>query len=586
MYYSSNYSQYSGYSEEIYDGYEKTSRYLSMQDGTKLAIDIYRPTKDGVLHEERLPVIWTATQYRRAYVKEDGSYSNLDESSPLWYFPNISKILRHGYVIAALDVRGSGASYGYHGLQNTMKECYDLYEVNEWLAAQPWCSGVTGMFGLSALGKAQIMCAMMAPPSLKCIMPNVFAMENPAMMTNGIVNIGWMSHADEGVWKNSVVDPAPPVDEDPDGIMRAEAIEMHKLNPRSETERREAHYFDDYLPFWDTKVYMEAYYPNYIYNINNSQIACYILGGWKDFYAHDVFFWYKTLKTPKKISVGPWNHTDSCTSQEPFNFVTEHLRWYDYWLKGIDNGIMSEPPVLLYNNGEEAWKEYSDFPLPEQKVVPYYLQGRISHSIDSVVDGSMGTRPPMDAVGDSDYPVDYSITRTGYENRFFYTVKGSTDFTEFDRKSMTFTTPPMSRDMNFIGFPVVNLWISADAPDIDVYFYLQEVDEEGKSANITEQKIRASFRGLTRPPFDNMGLPYHRLMHRDQKELKVGEITKLEVALFPMSNTIKQGHSLRLTINCADRGHWDTPVLKPAPTLTVYHNTEYPSHISLPVIPS
>lgn len=582
--YISDITGYEGYSEKEYNGYEKTSRYLTVHDGTRLAIDIYRPTKDGVLHTEKLPVIWTATQYRRAFVKPDGSYSDLDESSPLWYFPHISEILYHGYIIAALDVRGSGASYGYHGLQNTMVECYDLYEVNEWLAAQPWCTGQTGMFGLSALGKAQIMCAMMAPPSLKCIVPNVFAMENPAMMTNGVVNFGWMSHADEGVWQNSVVDPAPPVDEDPDGTMRAEAIEMHKQNPRSDKERREAHYFDDYLPFWNTKVYMEAYYPNYIYNINNSQTAVYILGGWKDFYAHDVFYWYKTLKTPKRMAIGPWFHVDSCKSREGFNFVTEHLRWYDYWLKGIDNGIMSEPAVHLFNNGENVWREYKDFPVAGKTPVKYYFQGRASKRIDSVVDGSLSTRPPFDPAEKSVYPIDYEVTRNGFMNRFFYTVKGEEEFTEMDKRSVTFTTPPFARDTQFTGFPVVNFWISANDKDVDVYAYLQEIDEEGHSWNITEQKIRASFRGKTEPPFDNLGLPYHRLMHRDQEPLIPGKVTELNLALFPMSNLIPKGHALRLTLNCADCDNWYKPELGQATELTIYHNTEYPSHLVLPVV--
>lgn len=582
--YVSDISGYEGYSEEEYDGYQKTSRYLTMKDGIKLAIDIYRPTKNGVLHERPLPVVWTATQYRRAYVKPDGSCSDLDESGEIWFFPGISKILRHGYIIAVLDDRGTGASYGYHGLQNIMMECYDLHDVNEWLASQSWCTGKTGMFGLSALGKSQIMCAMMAPPSLKCIVPNVFAMENPAMMTNGIINFGHMSHADEGLWQNSVVDPAPPVDEDVDGSMRAEAIEMHKSNPRSDEERLKAHYFDDYLPFWNTKVYMEAYYPNYIYNINNSRTAVYILGGWKDFYGQDVFYWYKTLTTPKRIAVGPWLHTDSCTSVSPFNFVTEHLRWYDYWLKGIDNGIMDEPPVQLYNYGENKWREYRDFPVRGQHMRNFYLQDLPSRSIDSVVDGSLTTRPPYDPEGCSVYPADYTVTRKGLENRFFYAVKGDPEFRELDKKSMTFTTPPLARDMQLTGFPVLNLWISADDKDVDVFAYLQEIDEEGHSSNISEGKIRASFRATAVPPFENYGLPYHRLMHRDQQELPVNKPVLLELALFPLSNLVRKGHSIRLTINCADCDNWYLPELGRAEHLTVYHNTEHTSYLSLPVI--
>lgn len=440
------------------------------------------------------------------------------------------------------------------------------------------------MYGLSAMGKAQLMCAMMNPPSLKCIVPNVAVMENPAMMTNGVVNLGWLAHIDEQLYEQNVLDPAPPVDEDTDGSMLQEAIEIHKSNPSVLKEREIAYCHDDYLPFWNSRLYVEAYYPNFLHAIDDGSIACYIIGGWKDFYAHDSLSWYCSLnKAPKRIAMGPWLHHESEQSISPYNYFTEHLRWYDYWLKDIDNGIMDEPPVLFYQNGAEEWRYLPDFPLPETKRVDYYLRDRASGTVNSINDGSMTKQRPDEKNRKIEYVVDYSMTKKGYVDRFYYTAPGSTDYTAFDEKSLTFTTVPFAEDVEMVGFPVVTLWFSANAKDVDFYFNLQEIDESGASRNISEQRLRASFRKTATPAFNNLGLPYHRLCRQDQEDLPIGQPVKGEVTLLPISNTIQKGHRLRLTINNYD-DNWNTPVLDPAPVVTIYHSAEYPSGVSFPII--
>ena len=358
----SNMTEYEGYSEEIYDGYSCTSQYFTLYDGCKIAVDIYRPTKNGVLHEEKLPIIWCATQYKRSEIKPDGTKTNLEESAELWFYPGVpQKLIRYGYIIAVVDMRGTGASYGNGGLCTiTLQEYYDLYDLNEMLAALPYTNGKTGMFGMSYLGSMQWLCALTCPPSLKCIVPNVAPMEDPYLRTNGIDNYAWTHNVDEGLYDKNVLHPAAPVDEDTDGSMLREAIEMHKNNPSAVRERYAATHFDDFMPYYGTKVMWEAFKGNFIHNIKNSDVACYIIEGLRDLLMTDCFDWYCTLTGPKRMAVGPWVHDGSKYSHEPYNFITEHLRWYDYWLKGIDNGIMDEDPLIMYNYGSNEWRTYDD----------------------------------------------------------------------------------------------------------------------------------------------------------------------------------------------------------------------------------
>ena len=581
----SNMSHYEGYSERCYNGYKKTSEYIAMSDGCKLAVDIYRPTIDGKLHEEPLPLLWCATQYRRARIKEDGSITDLKESAVLWFVPQMPMILEHGYIVAAVDVRGSGASFGNGCAQTvTLQEFYDLYDCNEWLAALPYTTHETGMFGISYLGSCQWMCSMMSPPSLKCIVPTSAPFSNPYLRINGIDNYAWPQHVDDSLYEQNVVNPSPAVDEDTDGSMRRAAIEDHKTNPHTLSLRQTGYYYDDTLPYYNSKIYMEADFARFYHNVNTSGIACYIIEGLRDFLVTDAYDWFVNLKTPKRLAVGPWDHANVKNSEAPFNFGTELLRWYDYWLKGIDNGIMDEPAVHIYNDVAEEWRTYPDFPVPGIKDGVYYLQSKRAGSIDSVNDGSMGTRPPSGSSETTKYTVDYSTTTRGFEDRNFYNTPGNRDYRDFDRKAVTFTTPPLSADMNVVGFPVIKLWLSANTESIDVFAYIQDVDEEGFSQNVTEGMLRSNFRGTIEPPFNHMGLPYHMNRKQDDKPLPDGAPVLMEFNTSVISRTFKAGHRIRLAITNFNRENWLTPEVSPAPEVTIYSNQEYPSQIVFPVV--
>ena len=150
--------EYSGYSEPIYDSSVRSSQYVTMRDGTKLAVDIIRPTRNGQVHTDPLPVIWTHHRYTRARVRNDTLYTILD------WMPYLPRVMSHGYVVAAVDTRGGGASFGTQQGFFGREEAGDAYEITEWLAAQPWSDGNIGMYGRSYLGITQYFAASEAPP--------------------------------------------------------------------------------------------------------------------------------------------------------------------------------------------------------------------------------------------------------------------------------------------------------------------------------------------------------------------------------------------------------------------------------------
>jgi putative CocE/NonD family hydrolase len=587
----SNPGHYEGYSEEKYDGWQRFSQYVSSQDGTKLAIDIFQPTKNKILHKDPLPVVWTAVPYQRAAVNEDGSISTILERwpfLPMGVINGTKEFIKHGYIVAAMDLRGTGSSFGFRSILYWQEnDINDLYSVNEWLAGQEWCNRKTGMFGLSWYGISQYLTAISGAPSLKCIVPEMHSFDMPSQLENGVDNCGWFEGFNKACYDFNVIHPAPPVDEDHDGVMLKAAIEEHKKNPSGITERVGLPYHDSYSEIWHTRLVQQNYFPKYIYDINHSGVAVYHWEGWKDFFTMSGFQWYNNLKTPKRLVYGPWYHARAVESKGSIDWTVEHLRWYDYWLKGIDNGIMNEPPIWLYTYGASEGKEWQtawQWPLHNEKPVNFYLNAGYSGSVNSVNDGVLSTLSPQDFTGKDEYRVDYTISTTGFVNRWDMGLGPEQNRTLIDQKSLTYTTRPLPAEIELTGYPIMHLWVSSIAKNLDFFAYLEEIDEKGISTCISEGQIRASVRATSTPVFDNMGNPWHSNRKKDHCDLPSGEPVELSLTMQPLSNIIYKGHRLRITINNFDKGNWNTPELSPVPTVSVYRNNAHASYVKLPVI--
>ncbi|HJX27642.1 MAG TPA: CocE/NonD family hydrolase, partial [Thermoanaerobaculia bacterium] len=550
----SSFGEYAGYSEPAYDGWSRSSRYVTVSDGTRIAVDVIRPTRAGKVATERLPVVWTHHRYRCAEFDagEGKTYTVLDT------FEWLPEVLRHGYVVACADARGSGASFGtFEGMFNP-RETQDAYDIIEWLGTQSWSNGNVGMYGRSYLGMTQYMAAGRKPPHLKALFPEVAGTDMYELLYKGGIYHGPFIEMWSNVVRQLDVDePAPPVDDDRDGALLAAAVEQHKSN-RNAAELYAGLPYRDSVDRRSGAVPFRDWTPiTYFKEIRESNVPVYYLAGWYDRYVRDQLIAYRNLSNPQRLSIGPWTHTQS----DQFNSAAEHLRWWDYWLKGIDNGVMREDPVHYYVMGapkDRAWRSAPTWPLPQEKRTAYWFGSN----------GSLGTEAPRARGAKDEFTVDYTASiepnpRWSLEREF-------PELSANDAKGLTYTTPPLTAPLEVTGHPVVHLWLSSSAPDADLFVYLEEVDEKGSSRYVTEGMLRASNRATADPGYNLLGLPYHRGLKSDRADLPPGQPVELVIELFPTSTLFQAGHRLRVTITGADKANARTPEQNPPPRLSVW----------------
>jgi putative CocE/NonD family hydrolase len=609
----SSFGNYSGYSEEVYDSWNRYSVYVTMSDGIQIALDYFLPTANGDEASEPLPVILHYTRYIRATEVGDIVITQVDGD------PVLQNMLAHGYAVAVADARGTGASYGVHNGAFSAEETADSYEIIEWLANQAWCDGHVGMHGRSYPGMTQYHAATQAPAYLDAIFPE---MAGP-IVYDFIYRGGTYKSDFINVWgyATSLMDqglaglPAP-VDIDTTGSMRDEAITQHSDNLWATAFGHLAKYRN-----WSTTLDNGGYWSwdmistiNSIDEIDEAGIAVYHLVGWYDIYTTQQPTLYANLSsTPQKMMIGPWVHSGGYGGEVHRN---EFLRWYDYWLKGVENGIMKEKPIHYYImtgnhtlpeetgelvsedevNAEDGtrWQATKRWPPRPNMRKNYYFASGPSGTVDSFNDGRLVRRKTKAKQGQDEYTVDYtSISSTftrwmnGYGARRPDPV-GTTFFDERtfeDEKALTYTSAPMKKDLVVVGYPVVHLWVSSTHTDGDFLVYLEEVDDQGNSHYITEGALRASYRALGTAPWDNFGLPFHRCQEEDLAELP-DEPVELVFDLMGTSIVIDAGHRIRVTVACADALNYalyPDPDGEDAPTITLYRNRNYPSFIELPV---
>ena len=565
-YRASKFGKYVGYSEPLYDEWVRTSRYIEMSDGVKLAMDIIRPAKNGKPVEQQMPVIWIYYSFHRAKMEGEKTVAMVDRSLPL------QTLIKHGYVVIIVDARGTGASYGCRDKgPNSIDQARDIYETTEWIATQAWSDGNVGMVGHSYSGYIQLRGAAESPPHLKAIFPNMGSFDFYEISYRGGVFADKMAQAASLALKHWHIETsAPPVDEDTAEEMLAEAREKHKHNI-------DPYKFLQIFPHRDSRENDQAFWldnnpSTYIWEVNASGTPIYQWAGWFDFNIRDMFQWYANLKNPQKLTIGPWSHASYDWDDL---LAVEQLRWFDHWLKGIDNGIMDEPAinyVVIGSNDVSNWFSADDWPLSEAEKTSFFFNTGPSGSIHSVNDGVLSTQEPTTDKGHDTYTVDYSATSE------------EDDMSINDAKGLTFTSMPLEEDMTIVGHPIAALFVTSTTEDVDFYVYLEEIDEQGVSKCITSGILRASHRSLMEPPFDNLGLPYHRHFAADIKPLQKDEPAELILDLLPISRVIRKGNRIRVTVTCADKSYTEQGQLDPPPVVIVYRNKQFASYIGLPIV--
>lgn len=563
----SKHGEYSGYSEAIYaDDFDLSSQYIEMRDGTKLAIDICRPKdkKTGKVIETPLPVLWMHTPYNRRFNDNQQKTLTVD-----CYAGTASRLVKYGYVVATVDFRGLFASYGHNQGYNRgewiSSARNDAYDVTEWLAKQPWSNGNIGMWGCSATGGSQMQAATTAPPHLKAMFPMSFEYDVYDFRVPG-----GMAGIRGGVRPRNPGDPTPqeirdglaaPVDGDKEKAMLNNAITEHEGTIESEGDVPFRDSYSKTLTDEDSKQWWVKSSPsNYLKQINNSGIAMYMAVNWDEGSTKPgPFFAFNNITTPRKLIVGPGVHCDWFTSQKltGFDITIEERRFFDYWLKGIKNGVMDEDPVYYYTynapKGDE-WRSAKAWPLPEEKRIEYYL-GK----------ASLSTTKPINANSNDKTTVNYD-------------VKANNDLSG----KLIYETAHLSKDVQVTGHPTINLWVSSLAKDGDFIATIQDVSPDGTISSYNVQgQLRASTRKLGKAPYYNLGLPWHTFTEADAKPLVSGEPVELEFSILPISMIFKAGHKIQLVISFASHA---TPRLDPAPEVTIYHDKAHQSFLTLPII--
>ncbi len=582
-------------SDDIDDTHQ--SYYLTMQDGVKIAITVYRPMNTvneqhpTILHQTRY---WRSIEYRwpLSLLKEERPRGIMDIYA--------TRFLANGYVWVDVDVRGSGASYGSRPYAYTPQEIKDGSEVVEWIIQQPWSNGKVGALGISYAGATAEMLLVNQHPAVKAVAPLFAGFDlYPEIAFPGGIHLTWftktwtyinntLDHNQlpfSGWLAKAFVHGVSPVDDDQDRSLLMAALDDHHANWSPHKEALHLTFRDD-IP-------SSAAIPNidqlstlaYTKEIAASQAAIYSYSGWFDGgYQLAAIKRHLAHQNPNnKLIIGPWDHggkgniSPFNVGPSEFDHQGELLKFFDFHVQGQETGIDKEAPIHYFTMGEEEWKASESWP-PEATNNRLYLQS----------EHLLTTTQPKDKMASHQYVVNPNVG-TGHQSRWD-TLIGKTLPTPYaDRPQepdqlLSYTSAPLEKDTEVTGHPTVTLYLSATTADATVFAYLEDIDQNGKVTYVTEGLLRALHRKVVPPPkhFPN-GIPYRTFTRQNAMPLIPGKIATLSFALLPTSYQFKQGHRIRLSIAGADKDHF---ALLPGenPTFTIHRSQPYPSQLELPVI--
>ncbi len=570
----------------------ETNNAVPMRDGATLYADVYRPNGTGPF-----PVILQRTPYDKTLAR-----AMLD---PL-------KAADHGFAVVIQDTRGRHTSEGeFYAFRDEVNDGYDTVE---WAAAQSWSSGKVGMFGSSYVGATQWLAAKTRPPHLRAIMPRVTASnyhEGWAYQGGAFelgFNVSWtMGNLTLANFRNLSARLTLPQERQRQLLAAIDGMESAftflPLNKFPHLQDGLADYFYDWLahPEYDD------YWKPWCIEDHHSQIGvpAYNVGGWYDIFLGGTIRNYlgmrdqgatEDARNGQKLLIGPWQHGSArgpgITGEHYFGLGSDplaidldgiHFRWFDYWLKGMDNGIMDEPPVRIFVMGDNVWRDEPEWPLARAQDVKYYFhsQGK-ANSLRG--NGALSPEAPGEEPPDVFLynPADPVPTRGGPLccNAYFM-ANGAFDQQEIEAREdvLVYSTTPLARDIEVTGPISVTLWAATSAPDTDFTAKLVDVCEHGCARNLTDGIIRARYREST----------------ATASPVEPGQVYRYTIDLWATSNVFKQGHQIRVEVSSSNFPRFDRNTntggcvaedagFRPA-MQTILHNTQHPSHITLPIVP-
>lgn len=572
----------------------RSSRYLTMRDGVKIAADIYLPT--GGPAGERFPAILTQTRYHRS-TKLAFPFTLLADDEPTI----IRRFVERGYAWIAIDVRGTGASFGSNPYPWSPAEYQDGGEVVDWIVQQPWSDGKVGATGVSYDGTAAEFLLAIANPAVKAIAPrfSLYDAYTDIAFPGGIHNSWFTRSWSEGnaaLDNNTLPEGVPllarlasrgvrPVDEDHSGELLEAAIVAHRENPSIHDAATKMSCIDDRAPTGFTTAEISPY--SFAPTAIKLSVPIYSISGWWDgAYANAAIKRYSSVPTfESRLLIGPWNHggRQHISPAAPhrivaFDHVGELLRFFDFTLKGIRNGIESEPPIHYFTMGAEQWRSAESWP-PESETLTLYARDA----------NRLLWEFPEEPEAVDRKPVDQSIgSGRGSRWRSVYNLDGTpTRYTgrrDLCERSHCYTSPRLPQDIEVTGHALISLFLSSTAEDGFVVAYLDDVPPSGEPHYVTEGELRIAHRATSEdePPYKQQG-PYRTFQRKDASLLPANTVAELRFDLLPTSYLFKKGHRIRLIIVGSDADIFPTMPKEPS-ELSIYRDRNRLSRIELPVV--
>lgn len=597
-----------------------SSRYLTMRDGVRIAVDLYLPA--ALRNGEKLPTILQQTRYFRS-MELRWPFRLALGGRPFdhtgLYAKRRKRFVTSGYAWVVVDVRGSGASYGSRVCEWSPDEIRDGAEIVDWIIGQPWSNGAVGAMGISYDGSCAEFLLVNKHPAVKAVAPRFALFDSYTDIAfPGGIHATWLTehwgrmndaldrnapHEAAGWWVKLFVTGVQPVQGDRDRSLRAGAVHAHRDNYDVHAQALALTYRDDIAPSdpfhrqglavaqlaghpRDTAGSLGLFSPhNYAGDVEASGAAIYSYSGWLDgAYPHAAIKRYLTIRTPgSRLILGPWNHGGGWDISPPrprksgFDHTAELLRFFDYHLRGIDTGIENERPVRYFTMVEGKWKDSDGWP-PTATTVTYYF----------AANNLLSRSAPATRDGRDEYRVDYTVG-TGDHSRWrtqaaIDAAVRYADRQHQDEKLLVYTSPPLDRGIEVTGHALVTLFVSSTSTDGHFFVYLEDVDASGRVFYVTEGQLRAIHRQLSEAELPHEPVvPYRTFKRADALPLVPDEIARLVFDLLPTSYLFQQGHAIRIALAGADSSHFGVPPGEP-PTIHVYRSTLHPSHIDLPVV--
>jgi len=603
---------------------------VPMRDGARLATDVHLPVRDGAPLPGPWPVLLERTPYGRNRLSR--SERSVAEPDTAKSRAQVARIFaERGYVVVYQDVRGRYDSEGDY--QKYLDDAPDGYDTCAWILEQPWCDGRIGTKGLSYAAHTQGALASAGAPGVAAMFLDSGGFSNSYQ---GGIRQGGAFELKQATWayRNALV--SPEVASDPEKEAALQAVDIFQWfrempwspgrSPVALSPAYEAYLFEQWThgvfdDYWKQPgIYAEGFHDVW------PDAPMVHMSSWFDPYPRTATENYIGLRArkrgPVRLILGPWTHGDrSLTWAGDVDFGPEatldgqlaadywelRVRWFDHWLRGIDNGVDREPAVRYFVMGGGTgtknaagrldhgghWKSADDWPLPNAVDTPYYLgeDGTLSAAEPQEEEGRRSYRydpaDPVPSVGGTITSGAPIMVGGAFDQRERADFFGSTEpFRPLAERPdvLVFQTEPLASDVEVTGPLVARLWISSDGPDtdftaklIDVYPPSEDYPE-GFAMNLTDGIIRCRYRDSWETPSFMEG----------------GVVYEVTIEAFPTSNLFKAGHRIRLDVSSSNYPHFDLNFNTGEPegqatrsrvaTNTVWMDRTRPSHVILPVV--